>query len=398
MEKYGYTDAWKAIIRPPRDEYTDAELGDSEFKIDGKRFQRTDFDLVNDRKQKLKCSFFEPIKSERPSKELPCVIYLHGNSSSRVEAIPYYKMLLSSYITMFCFDFSGSGKSDGEYISLGWWEREDLKTVVDYLRNSGRTSTIGLWGRSMGAATALLHADRDPSIAGLVLDSPYSSLTKLAEELYKKHAGGVPGFVYSMAQWYVKKKIKGAAKFSIDDLAPINHVKKAFIPALFVVAKNDELIDPNHGKELYEAYAGDKNLIWVDGEHNTPRPEHAINSIYFFFLNTLQVDKLLPGVAMANEEKVKNKYKALRHDIPLAAPQVKKEINQDNMTEEEMIDMAMKLSLKTAEEEKKAAKNKKPEAKSIESKVLLEEESAPNIPSKNKDKANKVVKPSSKPK
>lgn len=37
----------------------------------------------------------------------------------------------------------------------------------------------------MGAVTALMHADRDPSIAGLVLDSPFSSLKQLAEDLCK---------------------------------------------------------------------------------------------------------------------------------------------------------------------------------------------------------------------
>lgn len=60
--------------------------------------------------------------------------------------------------------------------------------MIDYLRKSGKVSTIGLWGRSMGAVTALLHADRDPSIAGLVLDSPFSSLSTLAEELISKYA------------------------------------------------------------------------------------------------------------------------------------------------------------------------------------------------------------------
>ena len=34
--------------------------------------------------------------------------------------------------------------------------------------------------RSMGAATALLHAHRDPSIAALVLDSPFTDLRVLA--------------------------------------------------------------------------------------------------------------------------------------------------------------------------------------------------------------------------
>lgn len=402
MEKYGKTDAWKAIIRPPRDDYSIEELGPVNFMIGKKSFQRVDFDLENERKQTLKCSLFEPVESDRPAKELPCVIYLHGNSSSRVEAVPYIKTFLPSYITMFCFDFSGSGKSDGEYISLGWWEREDLKVVVDYLRNSGKTSTIGLWGRSMGAATALLHADRDPSIAGLVLDSPFSSLTKLAEELYKKYASGVPGFLYSMAQWYVKKKIKGAAKFSIDDLTPINHVKNTFIPALFVVAKEDSLINPKHGQDLYDAYSGDKNLIWVDGDHNTPRPYHAITSIYIFFFNTLQVDKLLPGVSAQNEENLKQKYDPSHHPAPPDFPDVENPmLFQNNMTEEEMIEMAMKMSLESAEEEKKKetsakAKEKKTEPTAVP-KPSLEEEGAPNIPGKNDKKVNKIGKPPHKP-
>ena len=32
---------------------------------------------------------------------------------------------------------------------------------------------IGLWGRSMGAATSLFYGQKDPSVAALVLDSPF---------------------------------------------------------------------------------------------------------------------------------------------------------------------------------------------------------------------------------
>ena len=87
-------------------------------------------------------------------------------------------------MTLFCLDFSGSGLSDGEFISLGHYEREDLKVVIEFLRNSGKVTSVGLWGRSMGAVTALMHANRDHSIAGLVLDSPFSSLPKLSKELF----------------------------------------------------------------------------------------------------------------------------------------------------------------------------------------------------------------------
>jgi esterase/lipase len=82
-------------------------------------------------------------------------------------------------------DFAGCGLSEGEYISLGWFEREDVEIITNHLRSSGTVSTIGIWGRSMGAVTALMYADRDPSIAGLVLDSAFSSLRKLAEDLCK---------------------------------------------------------------------------------------------------------------------------------------------------------------------------------------------------------------------
>lgn len=35
-------------------------------------------------------------------------------------------------------------------------------------RATGKVSSIALWGRSMGAATALMHGERDPSIAAMV--------------------------------------------------------------------------------------------------------------------------------------------------------------------------------------------------------------------------------------
>ncbi len=98
----------------------------------------------------------------------------------------------------------------------------------------------------MGSVTALMHADRDPSIAGLVLDSPFSSLKLLAEDLCKKHSS-IPNFVMSVALKMINSSIKDRAKFDINDLNPHkNHVDKAFIPALFVAAKGDNFIEPKH--------------------------------------------------------------------------------------------------------------------------------------------------------
>lgn len=94
---------------------------------------------------------------------------------------------------------------------MGYYEREDVEVVVNYLRGTKRVSTIGLWGRSMGAVTALMYSDRDPSIAGLVLDSPFSNLEQLARELAARHSKIPSMFVsaaISMISGTIKKEVQ----------------------------------------------------------------------------------------------------------------------------------------------------------------------------------------------
>lgn len=101
---------------------------------------------------------------------------MHGNCSSRVESLPAVALLLPQNITVFCFDFSGCGKSQGEWVTLGYKEKDDLDIVIDYLRHTSKVGLLGLWGRSMGAVTSIFHTSNDTSIAGMVLDSPFSNL------------------------------------------------------------------------------------------------------------------------------------------------------------------------------------------------------------------------------
>ncbi len=73
------------------------------------------------------------------------------------DALDAVELLLPDGISVFAFDFSGSGHSDGETISLGFYEKFDVECVVKHLRGNPAVSTIGIWGRSMGAATAVLY-------------------------------------------------------------------------------------------------------------------------------------------------------------------------------------------------------------------------------------------------
>ena len=54
-----------------------------------------------------------------------------------MDAYDAVRVLLPLNITVFCLDLSGSGLSEGQYITLGVRESEDLRSVMAYLRGTG---------------------------------------------------------------------------------------------------------------------------------------------------------------------------------------------------------------------------------------------------------------------
>ncbi|XP_049406088.1 uncharacterized protein LOC125869670 isoform X2 [Solanum stenotomum] len=276
------------IIRPPRAEYDPKnDLLDEEFMLKGKWYQRKDLEVKNSRDDVLKCSHYMPLI--RPEgKPLPCVIYCHGNSGCRADASEAAIILLPSNITVFTLDFSGSGLSGGEHVTLGWNEKDDLRAVVEYLRTDGNVSLIGLWGRSMGAVTSLMYGAEDPSIAGMVLDSPFSDLVDLMTELVDTYKIRLPKFTVKFAIQYMRRAVLKKAKFDIAELNTIKVAKSCFVPVLLGHGVEDDFIQPHHSDRVFDAYMGDKNIIKFEGDHNSPRPQFYFDSISIFFNNVLQ--------------------------------------------------------------------------------------------------------------
>ena len=93
-----YDTLWKSIIRPPKDEYDTEQLGEKIFYHKGKTFVRHDYDLVNKKGYIIKCSFLEYELESRETYLMPVVIYLHGNSSSRIEGLRNAPELLKIYL------------------------------------------------------------------------------------------------------------------------------------------------------------------------------------------------------------------------------------------------------------------------------------------------------------
>jgi len=61
-------------------------------------------------------------------------VYLHCNTGSRLEGRVYLDEIIKKKMALCVFDFSGSGMSEGEYISLGYHELNDVESVISYLK------------------------------------------------------------------------------------------------------------------------------------------------------------------------------------------------------------------------------------------------------------------------
>jgi len=291
--KVGYEELVKAIIRPPRAEYEIEELGPSSFDYGGVPFVREDLSLVNPRGMRLVCSMWR--RRQLPEGGLPCVIYMHGNASCRAEALQVLAGVLASGASLFTFDFAGCGMSEGDYISLGWYEKDDLAVVLQHLRDNSLATSIALWGRSMGAACSVMHASRDPSIAGLICDSPFASLEQVALELVANAPQQVPGapafpsFLVKTLLWKVAMSVKHRAGFDLYKLRPVDAAKTCYAPALFGAGTDDVLVRPHHSKQIYDLFAGDKNFVTFEGDHNDVRPDFFMDSACIFLKNVLLI-------------------------------------------------------------------------------------------------------------
>lgn len=110
---------------------------------------------------------------------------MHGNAGNKHEGgsyVPEVMKAMQGQVDFLTFDFSGCGNSGGEYVTLGWKEVDDLHAVLGWLKEQGKTNKVMLWGRSMGASTALSYDKKVDGleISGLILDSAFANFKDVA--------------------------------------------------------------------------------------------------------------------------------------------------------------------------------------------------------------------------
>ena len=151
-------------------------------------------------------------------------------------------------VDLLTFDFSGCGNSDGEWVTLGWKEKEDLKTVLNHLKEMGQTSKVALWGRSMGGSTAIMfdQSKTDLPICAMVIDSAFADFADVARNLVVEKMGVPPEFLQMMWPQVSMQINQVTGGMNMDQLKPVDFAPKVSTPALFVHGVDDELIPMDH--------------------------------------------------------------------------------------------------------------------------------------------------------
>lgn len=199
---------------------------------------------------------------------------------------------------MCSFDFSGCGKSEGDFVSLGLKEQDDLQAVLEKLINRFNYKKVILYGRSMGGVTSLMYsANRSFAqkyVLAIIVDSPFCSLKKLATEIADEKVSFFGGFIAGMSFEYirdlVKKMTQGHDIFSLEVDKSIG--KCTQYPALFCYSYEDKLIKYTHSEKLIASYGGKASSFVFSGDHNAFRDDSYFSKIKKFLKDILVENKI----------------------------------------------------------------------------------------------------------
>ena len=156
-----------------------------------------------------------------------------------------------------------SGSSEGSVITFGINERRDCLSWVDFaIEHFGKDVKIILTGISMGAATVMMAAGEElpDNVVSVLADCGYSS----AKEIIKKVIDEM-GLPSKLLYPFVKLGAKIFGKFNLEETSPMEAVKKAKIPIIFIHGEADGFVPCDMSRRLYAECISEKFLLTVPG-------------------------------------------------------------------------------------------------------------------------------------
>ncbi|MBP1761265.1 MAG: putative hydrolase [Firmicutes bacterium] len=209
-------------------------------------------EIISNRGEKLAAIIFHPTGEPRS-----VVIVCHGFRGGKENGGRIHQFadrLNQVGIAVLAFDFSGSGQSEGDFVSLTLSRQAaDLESVVDYVCTQFAVPII-LLGRSFGGSTVIVEGAGDKRIDGFVL---WSTPIFMAETF----SAMMPDEYNRMQNGQV---VAVCDDFGCFDLGPelaadfVSHDMEGYLqaignrPVLIIQAEDDELVSPKNAIYMQE--------------------------------------------------------------------------------------------------------------------------------------------------
>jgi hypothetical protein len=161
-------------------------------------------------------------------------LFFHGNGGHRGHRLELYQTLSGFDCHVAAFDYRGYGDSEGSPTEEGL--ARDAQAAWEWVRARGvPAERVVLHGESLGCAVAirlaqeLCQAGTPP--AGLVLESPFASLTATASSLY----------------WFLPVRLMLRERYPSDE-----RIGAVTCPILVFHGHGDAIVKFEHGKRLFD--------------------------------------------------------------------------------------------------------------------------------------------------
>ena len=190
-------------------------------------------------------------------------IVVHGYTGQARDMTYYAQEFYNRGYNILTVDLRGHGKSEGDYIGMGWHDRLDIIDWAKYLINKNPNCKIILHGVSMGGATVMMATGENlpDNIKVAIEDCGYSSIWD-EFKMQLKHLYNLPTFPVLNASSTVCKLRAG---YKIEEGSAVEQVKKSKIPTLFIHGEKDSFVPFEMLDIVYEAANCKKEKLIVEG-------------------------------------------------------------------------------------------------------------------------------------
>lgn len=196
------------------------------------------------------------------------IILIHGRYANRRQTLPYTRFLAQAGFPVLLYDSRGQGQSGDHPCTYGFTERRDVEAAIGFLHANYGLDHVGLFGLSMGAATALQAAARSPSLRAVVADSAFASLRSVAD-----HYGSIWGWLPRWVTWPGRvigyPLAEEITDLPVSAIAPERDARQIHVPVLLIHGQTDWRVPPEHSQRIYQHLAGPRQLWLVPNAGHT---------------------------------------------------------------------------------------------------------------------------------